>query len=77
MKRLVITITAGAAFFAGTISVRCQTTDALTLDQAIKLAVENNRTAKNARIEVEKQTDKLAAAKTHRLPTFKLDSLIS
>ena len=76
MKRLIITITALGAFFGGTAIAMSQNTDALTLDNAIKLAIENNRSAKNARIEVEKQTDNLAAAKTHRLPTFKLDSLV-
>jgi outer membrane protein TolC len=77
MKRLIITITALGAFFGGTAIAMSQNTNALTLDNAIKLAIENNRSAKNARIEVEKQTDNLAAAKTHRLPTFKLDSLVS
>jgi outer membrane protein TolC len=77
MKRLIITITALGAFFGGTAIAMSQNTDVLTLDNAIKLAIENNRSAKNARIEVEKQTDNLAAAKTHRLPTFKLDSLVS
>lgn len=76
MKRLVIIITAAAAFCGSALTARSQT-DALTLDQAIKLAIENNRSMKNARIEVEKQSDKLAAAKTHRLPTFKLNTLIS
>src|ERR1051325_3941399 len=77
MKRLIITITALGAFLGGTAIAMSQNTNALTLDNAIKLAIENNRSAKNARIEVEKQTDNLAAAKTHRLPTFKLDSLVS
>jgi outer membrane protein TolC len=77
MKRLVIIIVAAMAFFGGANLVLCQEADSLTLNQAIKLAVENNRSVKNARIEVEKQTDKLAAAKTYRLPTFKVDSLIS
>ena len=77
MKRLVIIITALAAFFGSTAIAMSQETDALTLDHAIKLAIENNRSAQNGRIEVEKQTDKLTAAKTHRLPTFKLDGLIS
>jgi len=77
MKRLVIIIVAAVAFVGSANLAMGQETDSLTLDQAIKLAVENNRSAKNARIEVEKQDDKLAAAKTHRLPTFKVDSLIS
>src|SRR5215468_7924866 len=77
MKRLLMTITALAAFFGSAAIAMSQDTGALTLDQAIKLAVENNRSAQNARIEVEKQTDLLTAAKTHRLPTFKVDSLIA
>jgi outer membrane protein len=78
MRRLVMTIATAAACFAGSLAIKAQTTSpALTLDEAIKLALRNNRSAKNARIEVEKQDDKLAAAKTHRLPTFKLDGLIS
>ena len=77
MKRLIITIAALGAFFGNTAIAMSQNTDALTLDHAINLAIENNRSARNARIEVEKQTDNLAAAKTHRLPTFKLDSLVS
>ena len=77
MKRLVIIIVAAVAGFGSAKLAICQQADSLTLDQAIKLAVENNRSAKNARLEVAKQNDKLAAAKTHRLPTFKVDSLIS
>src|SRR5215470_13770165 len=44
--------------------------DIMTLDQAIAFALENNRTVRNASIEVEKARDQVAAARTHRLPTF-------
>ncbi len=49
----------------------------LTLEQAIKLALQNNRSAKNARLEAEKADDKVAALRTRRLPSFKVSSLIS
>ena len=77
MKRLIIIVAAAVALCGSANLVMCQEAASLTLDQAIKLAVENNRSAKNARIEVEKQTDKLAAARTYRLPTFKVNSLVS
>ena len=46
----------------------------LTLDKAISLALENNRTAKNARLEADKSDDRIAAARTHLLPGFKLSA---
>ena len=42
----------------------------LTLEQAVALALENNRSIKNAELEVSKQEDSLAIARTHRLPNF-------
>ena len=57
-----------------------QDTDAtnhvLTLDQAIGIALKNNREAKNARLEIEKAGDKLDAYRTRRLPSFKVSSLV-
>ena len=53
------------------------TSHVLTLDQAIAVALKNNREAKNARLEIEKADDKLAAYRTRRLPSFKLSSLVS
>ena len=53
------------------------TDNALTLDQAIAIALKNNREAKNARIEIEKADDKLQAYRTRRLPSFKISSLVS
>ena len=49
----------------------------LTLDQAIAIALQNNREAKNARLEIEKSEDKLDAYRTRRLPSFKISSLVS
>jgi outer membrane protein TolC len=49
----------------------------LTLDRAIEIALANNRRGKNARLDVEKANDKLAVAKTRRLPNFNVTSSIS
>jgi outer membrane protein TolC len=42
----------------------------LPLEQAVALALENNRSVKNAELEVSKEEDNLAAARTRRLPSF-------
>ena len=49
----------------------------LTLEQAINIALRNNRSAQNARFEVDKADDKTAALRTRRLPAFKLTTLFS
>jgi outer membrane protein TolC len=51
--------------------------DVLTLDKAIDIALANNRSVKNARLETEKADEKLAAARTHLLPGFKINAGIS
>ncbi|HEY0725576.1 MAG TPA: TolC family protein, partial [Pyrinomonadaceae bacterium] len=51
--------------------------EVLTLDKAIDLALLNNRTAKNARLEIGKSEDRTAAARTHLLPVFKLNGGVS
>jgi outer membrane protein len=51
--------------------------EVLTLDQAITIALRDNRTVKNARLAVEKSDDTLASARTARLPSFKLYSVVS
>lgn len=48
--------------------------EVISLDKAIDLALVNNRTAKNARLEVGKSEDRTAAARTHMLPVFKLNA---
>ena len=50
------------------------TRNVLTLDQAIAIALKNNREAKNARLEIEKADDKLDPYRTRRLPSFKISS---
>jgi outer membrane protein len=82
MKSLVTVIVAITAFTGVSLPAICQqqTTSAvetLTLDQAIKIASQNNRSAKNAKLEVEKASDKVAALRTRRLPSFKLTTLVS
>ncbi len=47
----------------------------LTLEQAIALALNGNRQIKNAEIEIFKFEDRLAAARTRRLPEFKVSAL--
>jgi outer membrane protein TolC len=42
----------------------------LTLEQAVALALENNRSVKSSELEVAKQEDSLAIARTKRLPNF-------
>jgi outer membrane protein TolC len=42
----------------------------LTLDQAVVLALQNNRQVHNAALEVGKKTDQVAAARTQLLPAF-------
>src|SRR5262249_37825903 len=50
-------------------------TEVLTLDQAVTLALSENRQVKSASIEVEKYSDKLAALRDKRLPEFKITTL--
>jgi outer membrane protein len=52
-------------------------TSVLTLDQAINFALLNNRSAQNARLDVEKANDKIGVTKTQRLPGFKLTGITS
>jgi outer membrane protein TolC len=49
----------------------------ITLDQAVALALQNNRLVKNAALEVEKAADKVAAARTKRFPALKVNVLES
>src|SRR6185369_1371561 len=51
--------------------------EVMSLDKAIDLALLNNRSAKNARLEVDKSDDKTAAARTHMLPVFKFNAGLS
>ena len=51
--------------------------EVLTLDKALDLALLNNRSARNARLEADKQDDRTAAARPHMLPGFKLNGGVS
>jgi len=51
--------------------------ETLTLEQAIALGLKDNRQAKNADIEVNKYTDKIAETRTLRLPSFTFNALAS
>jgi outer membrane protein len=51
--------------------------DLLTLEDAIAIALENNRTVKNANLEIEKALEQIAVAKTRRLPSFNSYALTS
>jgi len=49
----------------------------LTLDKAIDQALINNRSAKNARLEIEKNDERTAGARTRMLPGFQMNALVS
>jgi outer membrane protein len=51
--------------------------EVLSLERAINLALENNRSAKNAKLEIEKADDRVAQFRTRRLPGVKVSSLIA
>ncbi len=65
----------------GSRAAQCQqlvsSAEALTLEQAVALALSENRQVKSAAIELEKYSDKLAALRTRRLPEFKFSTTAS
>lgn len=71
-----------ALFWAAAPTVRCQqearpTGEVLTLDEAISIALRDNRSIKNARLGVEKSDEQLSATRTARLPIIKFHSIVS
>lgn len=56
-------------FFWGIAPARSQT---LTLEEALRQGMEENRLSRNAAIEVQKMEDQIAAARTRRYPSFEL-----
>jgi outer membrane protein len=52
-------------------------TERLSLEAAIRLAVDNNRRVQNAQIQVEKAEEDVAVARTRRLPTFETEATAS
>lgn len=59
-------------FVAVTLNVSAEQ---LSLDQAIAAALEHNASVRNARLEVEKAQTRIAAARTHRLPSFEMSMI--
>ncbi len=51
--------------------------EVLSLDQAINIALQNNRSLKNARINVEKGEDEIRNIRTSRLPSTHFYALVS
>ncbi|MGH8524618.1 MAG: TolC family protein [Gammaproteobacteria bacterium] len=51
--------------------------EVLTLDQAVSLALRDNREVKSSQLEVGKAGDEVAAARTQRLPSMHVYSLVS
>jgi len=51
--------------------------ETLTLEEAITMALRDNRQVKTAALEVSKSEDRLAAVRTRRLPEFKVSALSS
>src|ERR1044071_7892187 len=51
--------------------------EALTLERAIRIALEGNRPVRNARLDVLNFDDRAAELRTKRLPSFKVSTLVS
>src|SRR3989475_806599 len=51
--------------------------EVLSLDQAMNIALQNNRSLKNARLNVEKGEDKIQSIRTSRLPSTHFYTLVS
>ena len=80
MGNRIICLLAIIVLTAGPSSVPAQQSDAaaaelLTLDQAISLALHDNRDVKNAQLGVGKAEDDVAAARTYRLPKIEFNAL--
>jgi outer membrane protein TolC len=62
---------------AGAQSVASASGERLTLEAAIRLAVENNRQLQSARLQIEKADTDVATARSHRLPVFETKATAS
>jgi outer membrane protein len=49
----------------------------LSLETALRVALENNRTLQTAKLEMQKADDELEIARTHKLPSFQISALSS
>ena len=79
MRNRIICLLAIIILTASPLSVPAQqshaTAELLTLDQAISLALRDNREVKNAQLGVGKAEDDFAAAQTYRLPKIEFNAL--
>src|SRR5689334_5101002 len=75
--RMFLWLLAGLVCFSSVARAQGGQAEVLTLEQAVELALSQNRQIKSAAIEVEKYSDKLAALRTKRLPEFKFNTLAS
>ena len=66
-----------AVFFLTGVGSTTFAQEILSLEKAIDLGLENNRSTKNARLEAEKSDDRLAATRTRLYPGFKLSAGVS
>ncbi len=62
---------------AGAQSAAPSSGERLTLETAIRLAVDNNRQLQSARLQIEKAETDVATARSHRLPTFEIKATAS
>src|SRR4029077_12274971 len=51
--------------------------EVLSLDQAINIALQNNRSLKNGRLNVDKREDEIRSTRTSRLPSTHFYALVS
>jgi outer membrane protein TolC len=56
-------------------AVGCWAQDTLTLDQAVSMALESNRSLRNSELDAQKATDNLNANRTHQFPSISLYGL--
>jgi outer membrane protein len=81
MNNRILYLLAIIILLAGSVSVAAQqqgdgaTGEVLTLDEAISLALSDNRQVKNAQLAVGQADDQLAATRTIRLPKFQFNAL--
>src|SRR5690349_6576810 len=67
----------GLIFLSAQSAVRAQSSESLTLDQAIDLALHNNHAIKIAESGVARTEEDIAVAKTSRLPSLRMHTLFS
>ena len=67
MKPLLTTL-----FFALTLAATSFAAESLTLDQAVQLALDHNRSLENSSLDIARAEDQVDAARTRQFPSFNL-----